>query len=423
MSTGPLLRLRLAARNLIRERRRTLLSGLAMVIGMALLVFSRALAEGGHEEWIEAGVRLGNGHVSVQYPEYGRRRTIDRRLAPATVDAVERAIASPGIERRLVAAAPRLSVQGLASSASSALPVAVTGVDPEAERHFSLIPEKLDDGRYLETDDRLRAFVGARLAERLDLDVGDRFVLTAQDASGEIVGQMARVAGTFRTGIPEADESIVQIPLSTAREWLDVPGAVTSYDLLLRGSRDVRAVRSALRSQLADLGDAAEVLTWRDAQPDLAAAVRMDDFADYVFHAILFGIAALAIINTILMSVMRRTREFGVLRALGLRRSEVGRIVFVEGLLLTLASGVTGMVLGLAGTWLLFRNGFDFSSFMNEDLTAAGVVIDPVVIPAFRITQVLASLAFIFAIGSLASLYPAWRATRVDVAEAMKFAE
>ena len=423
MSTGPLLRLRLAARNLIRERRRTLLSGLAMVIGMALLVFSRALAEGGHEEWIEAGVRLGNGHVSVQDPEYGRRRTIDRRLAPPTVDAVERAIASPGIERRLVAAAPRLSVQGLASSASSALPVAVTGVDPEAERHFSLIPEKLDDGRYLETDDRLRAFVGARLAERLDLDVGDRFVLTAQDASGEIVGQMARVAGTFRTGIPEADESIVQIPLSTAREWLDVPGAATSYDLLLRGSRDVRAVRSALRSQLADLGDAAEVLTWRDAQPDLAAAVRMDDFADYVFHAILFGIAALAIINTILMSVMRRTREFGVLRALGLRRSEVGRIVFVEGLLLTLASGVTGMVLGLAGTWLLFRNGFDFSSFMNEDLTAAGVVIDPVVIPAFRITQVLASLAFIFAIGSLASLYPAWRATRVDVAEAMKFAE
>lgn len=423
MSTGPRLRLRLAARNLARERRRTLLSGLAMVVGMALLVFSRALAEGGHEEWIEAGVRLGSGHVSVQDPEYRLRRTIDRRLSPPAVEAVDRALAAPAVERRLVAAAPRLSVQGLASSASSALPVSVTGVDPDAERRFSLIPEKLEAGRYLETDDRLRAYVGARLAERLDLDVGDRFVLTAQDATGEIVGQMARVAGTFRTGIPEADEAIVQVPLSTAREWLGVPGAVTSYDLLLEGSRDVRPVGAELRSRLSGLGDELEVLSWREAQPDLAAAVRMDDFADYVFHAVLFGIAALAIINTILMSVMRRTREFGVLRALGLRRSEVGRVVFLEGLLLTLVSGLVGMAVGLAGTWLLFRNGLDFSAFMNEDLTAAGVVIDPVVVPAFRVSQILASLAFIFVIGSLASIYPAWRATRIDVAEAMKFAE
>ncbi len=423
MSTGPRLRLRLAARNLARERRRTLLSGLAMVVGMALLVFSRALAEGGHEDWIQAGVRLASGHVSVQDPEYRLRRTIDFRLAPDAVRAVERALAAPAVERRLVAAAPRLSVQGLASSASSALPVSVTGVDPETERRFSLIPEKLAEGRYLEPDDRLRAFVGVRLAERLDLDVGDRLVLTAQDASGEIVGQMARVAGTFRTGIPEADEAIVQVPLATVRDWLGVPGAVTSYDLLLRDSRDVRAVRRELRSRLSGLGDAVEVLSWREAQPDLAAAVRMDDFADYVFHGILFGIAGLAIINTILMSVMRRTREFGVLRALGLRRSEVGRVVFLEGLLLTLVSGLVGMLVGLAGTWLLFRNGFDFSAFMNEDLTAAGVVIDPVIVPAFRVPQLLASLAFIFAIGSLASLYPAWRATRIDVAEAMKFAE
>jgi len=423
MSTGPRLRLRLAARNLARERRRTLLSGLAMVVGMALLVFSRALAEGGHEEWIEAGVRLGSGHVSVQDPEYRLRRTIDLRLSPPAVEAVDRALAAPAVERRLVAAAPRLSVQGLASSASSALPVSVTGVDPDAERRFSLIPEKLEAGRYLETDDRLRAYVGARLAERLDLDVGDRFVLTAQDATGEIVGQMARLAGTFRTGIPEADEAIVQVPLSTAREWLGVPGAVTSYDLLLRGSRDVRPVGAELRSRLSGLGDELDVLSWREAQPDLAAAVRMDDFADYVFHAVLFGIAALAIINTILMSVMRRTREFGVLRALGLRRAEVGRVVFLEGLLLTLVSGLVGMAVGLAATWLLFRNGLDFSALMNEDLTAAGVVIDPVVVPAFRVSQILASLAFIFVIGSLASIYPAWRATRIDVAEAMKFAE
>ena len=397
------LRMRLAVRNLIRQRRRTLLSGAAMVVGMALLVFSRALAEGGHEDWIDAGVRLGSGHVSLQAPEYRRQRTIEHRLSSADRQAIEGALAEPDLARRLVAEAPRLTVQGLASSASSALPVGVTGVNPTAEQGFSLLPERLEAGRYLEP--------------------GDRFVLTAQDESGEIVGQMARVVGTFRTGIPEADEALVQIPLHTAQEWLGVPGAVTSIDLLLESSRAVRPVLASLETALGEGSGSVVPLDWREAQPELDAAVRMDDWADYVFHAILFGIAALAIINTILMSVMQRTREFGVLRALGLRRAEVGRLVFAEGMLLTIVSGLAGMVLGLAVVWLFFRDGLDFSSLMREEMTAAGVVIDPVIVPRFHPTQIAQSLFFILSIGILASIYPAWRATRIDVAEAMKFSE
>ena len=417
------LRMRLAVRNLIRQRRRTLLSGAAMVVGMALLVFSRALAEGGHEDWIDAGVRLGSGHVSVQAPEYRRQRTIEHRLSSADRQAIEGALAEPDVARRIVAEAPRLTVQGLASSASSALPVGVTGVNPNAEQGFSLLPERLEAGRYLEPDDRLHAYVGARLAERLDLEPGDRFVLTAQDESGEIVGQMARVVGTFRTGIPEADEALVQIPLRTAQEWLGVPGGVTSIDLLLESSRAVRPVLASLETTLGERSGSVVPLDWREAQPELDAAVRMDDWADYVFHVILFGIAALAIINTILMSVMQRTREFGVLRALGLRRAEVGRLVFAEGMLLTIVSGLAGMVLGLAVVWLFFRDGLDFSSLMKEEMTAAGVVIDPVIVPRFHPTQIAQSLFFILSIGILASIYPAWRATRIDVAEAMKFSE
>ncbi len=423
MSSPRGIRLRLALRNLVRQRRRTLLSGAAMVVAMALLVFSRSIAEGGHEDWIDAGVRLGSGHVSIQAPEYRRRRTIEYRLSSDDRTAVDAALSAPAAARRLLAAAPRLAVQGLASSASSALPVGVTGVDPTAEARMSLLPERLESGRYLEPGDRLHAYVGARLAERLDLEPGDRFVLTAQDESGEIVSQMSRVVGTFRTGIPEVDESIVQIPLHTAQEWLGVPGSVTSIDLLLESSRAVRPVIASLESSLAGRGDHVVPIDWRVAQPELNAAVRMDDWADYVFHTVLFGIAALAIINTVLMSVMQRTREFGVLRALGLKRSEVGGLVFTEGMLLTLVSGVVGMLVGLAVVWLFFRDGLDFSVFMKEDMTAAGVVIDPVVVPRFHPIQLAQSLLFIFAIGMIASIYPAWRATRIDMAEAMKFAE
>ncbi len=353
MSTRRRIRLRLALRNLRRQKRRSVLSGSAMVLAMALLVFSRTIAEGGHEDWIDSGVRMGGGHVAVQAPDYRTRRTLEYRLSPEARAAVEEALHSPEISERLVASAPRLLVQGLASSSQAALPAAIMAVDPELEKKFSALNEKLVEGRWLEPDDRLRAYVGVRLASRLKLKEGSRFVLTAQDASGDISGQMVRVAGTFRSGIPEMDEGFVQIPLSTAQEWLGVPGAVTTEALLLRNSRDVGPVRRELESALEGWSDEAAVLGWRESMPELDAAVRMDDWADYVFHLVLFVIAATAIVNTILMSVMYRTREFGVLRALGLERGEVGRVVFIEGMILTAVSGLVGH-----GPWSGDRLGF-----------------------------------------------------------------
>jgi ABC-type antimicrobial peptide transport system permease subunit len=112
-----------------------------------------------------------------------------------------------------------------------------------------------------------------------------------------------------------------------------------------------------------------------------------------------------------------------VLRALGLERGEVGRVVFIEGMILTAISGLFGMALGAAIVWGFFRNGLDFSAIWDMEMEAAGVVIDPVIVPRFHWNQILQSLAFILVIGSLASVYPAWRATRIDVAEAMKFEE
>ncbi|MBT8479435.1 MAG: FtsX-like permease family protein [Gemmatimonadetes bacterium] len=423
MSTRRRIRLRLALRNLRRQKRRSVLSGSAMVLAMALLVFSRTIAEGGHEDWIDSGVRMGGGHVAVQAPEYQTRRTLEYRLSPEVRAAVQDALGSPEVATRLVAAAPRLMVQGLASSSQAALPAAIMAVDPELEKSFSALDEKLVEGRWLEPDDRLRAYVGVRLASRLKLKEGSRFVLTAQDANGDISGQMVRVAGTFRSGIPEMDEGFIQIPLATAQEWLGVPGAVSTDALLLRNSRDVRPVRRELESALSGWSDEAVVLGWRESMAELDAAVRMDDWADYVFHLVLFVIAATAIVNTILMSVMYRTREFGVLRALGLERGEVGRVVFIEGMVLTAVSGLVGMALGAAIVWGFFRNGLDFSAMWDMEMEAAGIVIDPVIVPRFHWNQILQSLFFILAIGSLSSIYPAWRATRIDVAEAMKFEE
>lgn len=166
--------------------------------------------------------------------------------------------------------------------------------------------------------------------------------------------------------------------------------------------------------------DRIAVRPWWEAMPDLYAGLRADAVQTYVMLVILLGIVALAVVNSILMAVLNRTREFGVMRALGLSRASVGAMVMVEGVVLTLASGLAGMGLGLAISLGLFRDGVDISWLFGGDLAFAGAVVDPVISPAVLAVDVVAILSIVMAIGILATLYPAWHATRIEPAEAMK---
>ncbi len=414
---------RLALRNLRRQARRSILTAAAMILGGTLLMISLPLGDGTHEDWIESAVRMGDGHLSIQAPGYHASRKIEDRLSAPARAAAEGALSRPGIAEYIVDAAPRLATGGLASSPTGARPAMIVGVDPVAEARFSILDEKIAEGRYLEPDDRLAAYVGAGLVEGLDLRLGSRFVLTAQDADGEIAGQLVRVVGIYRTGIPEVDQAMIHIPLGTASSWLSAGDDVTTIALAIDQSRRVPRLARALRSDLADAIDdgSATVLTWRQAMPELDAAVKIDDFGNYIWQLIMFGIIAMGIVNTVLMSVMYRKREFGLLQALGLTPRQTGSLVMIEGLILTTLSGIIGISLGLFITWFFWRDGLDFSAIWDEEWTFSGVVMDPIVFPMFRVARIVQGLVFIFLIGSLASLYPAYRATRIDVAEAMKF--
>ena len=226
------------------------------------------------------------------------------------------------------------------------------------------------------------------------------------------------MAGIFRSGVPEFDDGLVYIPIATARGWMGTPGAATALAVLLHSSRATHRVVRALGERLPP---GIAVLSWQQAAPGLASAVRIDDWSGYAFLLILLAIVALAILNAVLMSVLNRNREFGVLQALGLTRRETSVVVFTEGLLLTTASGVVGTATGFGVTWLLWRHGLDLSSLMKGDITFSGALVSPIMVPEFRAVQVVLCLGATLAIGVAASIYPARQAGRIDVAEAMKF--
>lgn len=413
----------LAFRNLRRHMRRTLLTASAMVIGGGLLMFSLSLGDGTHETWIDSGVRMGAGHITVEHPQFRVSRKIEDRLSAEARMAAERALSESGIAEEVTAVSARVLTYGLASSPAGARPVQVVAVDPLAEADFSTLDDQTLMGRYLEAEDRLAAYVGSGLVEALRLDLGSRFVLTAQDVEGEIVGQLVRVGGVFRSGVPEIDQSLIHIPLQTAAEWLGSGTDVTNVGVLVRDSYAVDEIAGRLSASLAGpiAARTTRVMTWREAMPELNAAVAIDDFGNYLIYGILFIIIGFGIVNTVLMSVLHRYREFGVLQALGLTPGQTGALVLVEGIVLTVVSSVIGIGLGVFVTWYFWGDGLDFSSLMNEDITFSGVIMDPVIIPRFRVARVVQALVFTLMVGGLASLYPAFRAAKIDVTEAMKF--
>jgi len=413
----------LALRNLRRQARRSALTAAAMIVGGALLMISLALGDGTHEDWITSAVRMGTGHIAIQAPGYQASRKIEDRLSASARSAAEAALADSQIAEHVLTIKPQLAVGGLASSSAGARPAQIVGVDPIQEAEFSILDDRVVDGRYLDPDDRLAAYVGTGLAEGLELRLGSRLVLQAQDAEGEIVGQLVRIVGIFRTGVPEIDQAVIHVPLATAASWLSCGSDVTTIAVLIDSSRRLPGIRRALQRELADEIDQGRltVIGWREAMPELDAAVKIDDLGNYMFQGILFSIIAMGIINTVLMSVMYRKREFGLLQALGLTPGQTGGLVMIEGLILTALAGIIGIGLGLFITWFFWRDGFDFSFAWEEDWTFSGVVMDPIVIPYFRVARVIQGLIFISIVGVLASLYPAFRATRIDVAEAMKF--
>ncbi|HET7631622.1 MAG TPA: ABC transporter permease [Gemmatimonadaceae bacterium] len=409
--------LRLAARNVRRQRRRSALIALAMALGVALLMLFLAVGDGTHAQWIDSGVRLAGGHLTIETPAFRHSSSLNDRMDSTTLRQVDRALQDASLQHLMVTAVPRITVSALASSASSALPVQVLGVEPNRELRFSLLPGKLTHGRFLADTDRTAAVVGQGLVDRLDLRLGSRFVVTAQTTRGDVQEQLLRVVGIFHTGIREVDDGVINIPLATARHWLAAPATATSVAVLLRDGHDLSRARAVLQAQLPA---GAPVFTWRETSPALAAAVAIDNASNYLFNGVLLAIITLAVLEALLVSVLHRQREFGVLHAMGLSAGETAVVVLAEGVMLAVVSGAVGMGVGLGVTAILAHTGLDLTALVGNQLAISGSVVSPIMYPTVRLARAWQGAAVVIGMGILSSLYPMWQAARIDVAQAMQ---
>lgn len=405
---------KIAWRNVWRNRRRSLITLAASSAGLAVLIVVFSLGDGIHAQLVNDATRTSLGHFQVLARGYREDPVLDHAISD--VPAVRRALEGvPG----LAAVLPRVEVYGLASSAANSVGVEIVGVDARAERAATRIPRVIVDGSYLDASSSgaAQALLGARLASRLKLARGEKVVLLAQGADGSLASGLFRVRGVFKTGDDAMDLGVVFVTLPQAQKFLVLGGRVTSFVGFASdvGQVDALAARAAAR-----LGpDGFQVLTWKQLAPSLLQAIQLDDASIYILLIIVFFIVALGIVNTLLMSVFERTRELGVLLAMGMSPGEVIAMISLESLALGLVSLVGGAALGAALSLRLQSHGIDLTRW-TQGISMAGAFMEPVLYAKLRAVTVFKSSAIVLVVTLLAGLYPAVKASRLSPVDSLR---
>ena len=401
---------RLAWRNVLRNRRRSVITILAIAVGLAALTFLWGVIDGQNRAIIENSTRYFAGDVQVHVKGYHDDPSLD--LAIAQTAPVVQAI---GHDPEVAAATVRLEAGALASRADKSRGVLVVGVSPSEEARVTTLLSAVVAGESLRSGDSTGVLVGVKLAESLGLGVGDDLVLVGQAYDGSIATARAPVRGIFRTNSDAYDGYLAMMPLAAVRDFLVAPGGATAIALRLKDRGRLAAVAARLR---AHLGDGYEVVGWPTLLPEARNATRFHEVIAYVVVGIFFVVVAAAVANPILMAVLERTREFGVVLSLGMTPARLLRLVLWEAALLGVIGVLVGNVIGLGTTLYFGYVGIDVSAFSAAISTMPGAT--TLLRPVARLDRSVMMSLLVFATACLVALYPAVKAARLNPVNAVR---
>ncbi|MCS7061343.1 MAG: FtsX-like permease family protein [Anaerolineae bacterium] len=409
--------LRLAWRNVWRHRRRTIIILLAIGLGLALMMFYDGMVAGFEQAIYGNAIQVLGGNIQIHAAGYHKAAGQTPLLPLANDQAVvQAALAHPDVQ----AAARRIHTSGLASSREGAFAVGIVGIEPDRERSISLLAQRVVEGRFLNADDRDAVLIGHGLARAMGVTVGDRFTLAGRAVHDQVRRRTMTVIGIYDVGLPDLEKRTVYLSLAAAQDLYGLSGQSTEIAVTLRQIGDETAVIDALRRALTDGGVANyEFDTWASSFPEMAQAINAKGGVTTVFGVIITIIAAIGIVNMLLMAVYERTREIGILGAMGLKPRQISLLFVLEGGLIAGVGVVVGIVLGVLMNGALGIVGIDYSSFTS--LTEYTALISGTVYPTLGLDNLLQRSVTVIVIAVLASLYPAREAAHSEPAKALHY--
>lgn len=405
-----LLYLRLAWRNIWRHRRRTVIIVLAMGLSLALMMFYDGLIDGFNQAIAGNAVRVLGGNVQVHAEGY-REKVDSNPLLPLKDDAavVQAALAQPEV----IAASRRIQTGGLVSNREGSFPLNIIGIEPEAEAPVSLIAEHIVDGRYLQAADEDAILIGRGLADALSINVGDRITMVGSDVNKQNRQRTMTVIGIYDVGLPSFEKGSVYISLAEAQTLFGLRGQSTEVQIALNQVGPEAAVVAALTPMLPGY----EVESWEKNYPELGSAIGQKNIVMDIFSVIIVVIAGIGILNLLLMAIYERTREIGLLGAMGLKPRQIAATFILEGAMIGVVGVVAGILMGLGINLSLGQVGMDYSQFAG--ITEYMALISGKVYPTLGVSRLFTRAVTVLVIAALAALIPAVLASRREPSEAL----
>ena len=314
----------------------------------------------------------------------------------------------------------RIQWQAMFASARKSIGGTFIAIDPAQETASNnLFIQSLVEGKMLETVSDKGIVMGVDLARKLQLSLGKKVVYTTTDVNGDIVSAIARVSGLFRTGVSEVDGGLALLPLQSVQTVLGYESDEVSFIAVnLHYQRASHVLRDSLQQQAAfqDM----EVLNWQQTQPDLAGMIAVDKSANKISQLLIALLISAGIINTMLMSVLERIREFGVMMALGMSPRHLFGLVMLESFWLAVTGLIIGIIITIPWYLYMFETGLDLTSAYGDDFSFGGVLLDTVFKIRLFKESVVGILIGLFSLALIAGAYPAWRASRIPPVEGLK---
>ena len=398
--------IKMAFRDLGRNRRRSFFSALAVGIGLALLLLMASFIKGEMGSALELAIRLQTGHIQVRAESYDESKTsLKWEYLIENPDQVAAQIAALAPVK---VATPRLFASGIVSVRDESAGVRVYGIDPLSEANAPY-REGMVSGEFITPDDRDGILIGQPLAEKLGLQTGDTLNLSVNTSNGDVDEQTFTVRGIYSTQTNGFDTFTVFLPISKAQAIGGAENHASTILVLLNDTAETDAVAAALK------GPGFQVLTWKDMNELLLQTEQMANSYMGLFYLIVLGITATVVINTLVMSVFERTREIGILSAIGMRGRQIMTLFLAESSFLAVGGIVMGLALGIAVIALLAHYGFNISQ-----MGVTGIIIGNTIYPKLTVEDTVTLTIMAFVVTLLAGLYPAIIAGRMEPVDALR---
>ena len=406
---------KLALRNILRQRRRSILTLLGMGGGYLLLCISLSLSEGSYNNIIDIFTRDHTGHIQIHAAGYLDRPSLYKRVE-------EQEQWLPQLIRQfdIKAAAPRLYSPALAYGENKTAPASVIGIDPELESRTTLLQGRVKQGAWLQdqadSDGYWPAMLGYSIAQTLQLEVGDELVLISQGADGSIANDVFAVVALV--GTEDSTERMnVYLPITAMRQFISLPQGVHELALLVDkpqlAEKKARQLQQYLDDRLPEL--TLDVEPWQVVERSFYNGMQADKQGNYVTMGIIMFIVSIGVLNTVLMSTLERTREFGVLKAIGTRPAMLFGLIQLEALMLALLGCLPGLLLTLPINGYFVQHGI----VLSQGFDMGGMRFDRLL---GEFSWFTLGVPAVVVIGStlLVSVFPAWRAARLTPIAALQ---